>query len=124
MQRGLFVLSGSPQVYGLDEITIERAERLGEAEVRALLGRAYLVFGILRSRLVTLEARPARIERPDRFLTIAEAAARIRRSPVELYRHKRRYPFIVRDGGRVRVSEQRMEQWMKTGEEDVSSEPR
>ena len=105
-------------MYGLDEITFERAERLGEAEVRALLGRAYLVLGMLKARLVTLEARPRPVERPDRLLTVVEAAVRIRRSPAELYRHKKRYPFVVRDGGRVRVSEQRLEQWMKTGGDD------
>lgn len=106
----------------LDEITFERAQAMGEPDVRNALARVIVLNGWLQARLVMLETRP-KLEPPDTFLTIAEAARELRMSPTELYRHKRRYPFLIRNGGKWLASRNGIKQWSRNGGTDASERP-
>lgn len=52
----------------------------------------------------------------DALLTVKEAAARLRVNPRTLYAgvRSRRYPFGVRDGRSIRISERGLRKWVET----------
>lgn len=68
------------------------------------------------SRLPLLVARasePSNRHEGDRLLEIAEAAPMLGFKNVKsLYRAAGRYPFTVRDGGRIKFSEKGLREWI------------
>lgn len=91
---------------------------LNEAEIRGVMGTLTLVAAAAHARwLIVLAAEHAskQIAAGDRLLSAKEIAQRLGCSMATLMRSWKtgRYPFILKDGGRLVGSEDGMERWIK-----------
>jgi hypothetical protein len=75
--------------------------------VKALLAKCAVAQGVLLGRLLEPERDVAEANTlaGDRLLSIQQTAERLGCSADHLYRHKSRFPFMVRQGRRVLFSE-------------------
>jgi predicted DNA-binding transcriptional regulator AlpA len=106
--------------YGLAAQAVENPEilaTLGEAEIRGVMGTLTLVAAAVHAKwLSVVEAENAAKQTPDgdRLLDTKEIAARLGCCVQTLVRGWKagRYPFILKDGGRLMGSESGLERWI------------
>ena len=92
---------------------------LGEADIRGVLGTLTMVAAAAHAHwLAVLESERAskQITQGDRLLNTKEMAERLGCSMSSLMTgwKKGRYPFMLKDGGRLVGSEDGLERWIKT----------
>lgn len=100
---------------------VERPEilaTLGEADIRGVLGTLTMVAAAAHAHwLAVLEAENAakQIAPGNRLISMKEVARRLGCSVQTALRGSKagRYPFIIRDGGRVVGSEGALERWIE-----------
>jgi predicted DNA-binding transcriptional regulator AlpA len=90
---------------------------LGEAEIRSVMGTLTLVAAAVYTKWLAAwetERTSKQIAQGDRLLDLKEIAARLKCSSATLQRGWRagRYPFIIKDGGRVVGSADGLDRWI------------
>jgi predicted DNA-binding transcriptional regulator AlpA len=106
--------------YGLAAQAVENPEilaTLGEADIRGVMGTLTMVAAAAHAKwLAVLETERASKETStgDRLLTTKQLASKLSCSPQTLVRGWKagRYPFILKDGGRLVGSESGLERWI------------
>jgi hypothetical protein len=91
-------------------------EGLAHEALTVLLAQAAAVQGILASRLIVVTDHATQIEpaEPDEQLTVAECAAKLRKSSRWVWRNADRLPFVKRMPGSrsMLISRKRLETWL------------
>ena len=67
----------------------------------------------LAQELRAKHGRKSSEEKDDLFLPLIYAAGRLSISESWLYKHQRELPFIVQIGSRLKVSREKLNEWMK-----------
>ena len=67
----------------------------------------------LAQELRAQHGRKSSEQTDNRFLPLTYAAERLSISKSWLYKHHRELPFIIRIGGRMKVSRKKLNEWMK-----------
>lgn len=62
---------------------------------------------------MTCQGQGNQAPQPDRLLTADEVATRLNISTDYVYRHAKQYPFMIRQGRRVRFSQAGLERYLK-----------
>jgi excisionase family DNA binding protein len=88
-------------------------DNLPAEEVWGLLGQLEELRARLWRRNTTVNGQPERPTHGDRLLTIEEAAAKLGCSKDSIYRSAATLPFTVREGRRLRFSEQGIESYIR-----------
>ncbi len=98
----------------LAELLADLERRATEAEAIHATAPVKDVIRTLIREVRQLDDVPTRSgTKGDRYISVAEAADRIARSPRWIYAHADTLPFVRRNGGRaVRCSERALERWM------------
>jgi predicted DNA-binding transcriptional regulator AlpA len=107
-------------ISGLAARAVENPEilaTLGEADIRGVIGTLTLVAAAAYAKWLTVletEKAAKQVASGDRLLGMEEMAERLHCSKATLHKQWKagRYPFILKDGGRLVGSEDGLERWI------------